>query len=1041
MTPFTSLRSLGALVSILGLSSLALLGGACDRTETPDASDTEHLGSADSALTADQCDYFDVNGKIQICHYTGSGSHPYKILKTSVQGCAHGHAGHPDDYVAVDDPTCQGGGCLPTGAPCDATLPCCSGSSCQAGTCVHDPCASNPCVSGSTCVNTPDAFYCACPASCTEGVNECQQAGCDPTNGQCSPVLPLQDGTPCANDGNPCTTDVCQAGQCAHVAGPPVCNGNNCDSSGLVCNQQSGDCATGDCSVAQDTVPGAPGAQTITLENAAVQVAPGTQIQLGGMPSMAPVNLTVQEVNVPGSVPAAPPTTDAVLYPVYKFGPSGAQFSPPLLLTIDVPLTATSPSAWLCDDTGLDCEQREGFLTLDSSVSPPRQTLTITVDHFSTVVVTQSATAVPTTVCLSLQRGLSGSVEDSNTFPGQVQTLGWSATLAAGKLGSSIGVANLKWDISAIPTGASVTSATLNLHRASYTGTAVASKVYALTGAWSEAAVTAANQPGYNATLSATTAFGAGNALRTQADVTAIVQKWKIGTIPNHGVEVTNSSTYGYTSYHSSEATNVSLRPSLDVCYTVGCPGPGCTVASGPGPVTQVAAGGNYSCALKADGSVTCWGGQTISIAAPIAQISASDTSLCARRADGTALCTFGPAPTFPGTFTQVAAGASYSCGITTGSTLACWGNAGNLNNNLPFFNFKQISVGGAVCGVRTADNSIQCVGTDFSSQFTQFVGAWTQVATSSTSTACGISGNFLSCYGNNAFGEAFHNGFGSNLTQVGMGHNYGCVLEQTGRVRCWGRDDVGQASPPAYKFTQISVGMSHACGVTAAGTVVCWGANGSGQSTIPAAFTTSPTCSDGVKNGNETDIDCGGTCPACNPASCLAIKTANAAATDGMYAVSPGGNGPFQAYCDMTNGGWTLIQSHNAGVATSSSAASVGLASATYLQANLAQALANVSTSVRITRRNTTTYVQSADSDPITRLRALAILNDPAHKDGTHWTGTALSSLNYGCTPNPNAYPDLYSACNNETGMHVQAGYHTFSFDAGAQDIDVWVR
>ncbi|WP_437957283.1 hypothetical protein WME76_39125 [Sorangium sp. So ce119] len=87
MTRFTSPRRLGAAVALLGLSSFAVLGGACSSTHTPEGSDAEHLGAAELHLIDAQCAFFEANGKTQICHYTGSASHPYTIIKTSVQGC------------------------------------------------------------------------------------------------------------------------------------------------------------------------------------------------------------------------------------------------------------------------------------------------------------------------------------------------------------------------------------------------------------------------------------------------------------------------------------------------------------------------------------------------------------------------------------------------------------------------------------------------------------------------------------------------------------------------------------------------------------------------------------------------------------------------------------------------------------------------------------------------------------------------------------------------------------------------------------------
>ncbi|MDC3956015.1 calcium-binding EGF-like domain-containing protein [Polyangium jinanense] len=202
MTHFTSLRPLRAMVTVLGLSSFAFLGGACSSTDTQDA---EHLGAAEEHLTDAQCSFFDVNGKNQICHYTGSANHPYTIIKTSEQGCINGHAIHANDYIAVGDPTCQGGGCLPATAPCDATLPCCDGLTCQNGTCV-DLCA------GVTCTAS----------------DACHVAGtCDPATGACSnPVA--ADGTAC-DDGNGCTvTDSCGAGTCTG-SGNPCQNGGTCN--------------------------------------------------------------------------------------------------------------------------------------------------------------------------------------------------------------------------------------------------------------------------------------------------------------------------------------------------------------------------------------------------------------------------------------------------------------------------------------------------------------------------------------------------------------------------------------------------------------------------------------------------------------------------------------------------------------------------------------------------------------------------------------------------------------------------------------------
>ncbi len=87
------------------------------------------------ALTLEQCSFFQSNGKVAICHLTGSPRNPYVRLEVSPSACAAGHAGHPADFVAFNDPTCNGSGSLPEGAPCDGTIECGDGLSCKASIC------------------------------------------------------------------------------------------------------------------------------------------------------------------------------------------------------------------------------------------------------------------------------------------------------------------------------------------------------------------------------------------------------------------------------------------------------------------------------------------------------------------------------------------------------------------------------------------------------------------------------------------------------------------------------------------------------------------------------------------------------------------------------------------------------------------------------------------------------------------------------------------------------------------------------------------
>ncbi|WP_437681990.1 calcium-binding EGF-like domain-containing protein [Sorangium sp. So ce131] len=187
------MRHLKSALSYLAIPAFSALLLASCTGAGPSAADSdegdEAVGEAHAALTPEQCNYFDVNGTVQICHHTGSTTKPYTIVRVSEQACVNAHSAHSGDYVTsldpnspLYDPTCGGQGCLAVNAPCDATVPCCDGLTCQSGTCVDvDECAAGTdnCDANAACTNTAGSFTCACNTgytgdgvTCTD-VDEC----------------------------------------------------------------------------------------------------------------------------------------------------------------------------------------------------------------------------------------------------------------------------------------------------------------------------------------------------------------------------------------------------------------------------------------------------------------------------------------------------------------------------------------------------------------------------------------------------------------------------------------------------------------------------------------------------------------------------------------------------------------------------------------------------------------------------------------------------------------------------------------------------
>ena len=141
----------------------------------------------------------------------------------------------------------------------------------------------------------------------------------------------------------------------------------------------------------------------------------------------------------------------------------------------------------------------------------------------------------------------------------------------------------IQFNLTAMPSGATVSRATLNLYVDAVTAGGVFD-VYQVNGAWTETGLTYNNRPalGASATGNNPITVTTGNAFLV-IDITPLVQSWLAGSTANYGVAMKLSGTNGSFSFDSKESTTYSHLPQL-VVYFNGPTGPqGPQGPQGPG--------------------------------------------------------------------------------------------------------------------------------------------------------------------------------------------------------------------------------------------------------------------------------------------------------------------------------------------------------------------------------------------------------------------------------------------------------------------------
>ena len=255
-----------------------------------------------------------------------------------------------------------------------------------------------------------------------------------------------------------------------------------------------------------------------------------------------------------------------------------------------------------------------------------------------------------------------------------------------------------------------------------------------------------------------------------------------------------------------------------------------------------VSAGKSHSCGIRADDTITCWGGhwdgQTDAPTGAFKAINAGHSHNCGLRADDTITCwgrnDDGQADAPAGAFKTVSASGSHNCGLRADDTITCWGNNVHRQADAPAGAFKTVSASGKHnCGLR-ADDTITCWGGENRYGQTDAPAGAFKAVSAGGDHNCGLrADDTITCWGRDDYGETDAPAGAFKAVSAGGEHNCGLRADDT--ITCWGNNSDGRLDAPTGAFKAVSASGSHNCGLRADDTITCWGNNWAGQNDVPA--------------------------------------------------------------------------------------------------------------------------------------------------------------------------------------------------------------
>ena len=263
-----------------------------------------------------------------------------------------------------------------------------------------------------------------------------------------------------------------------------------------------------------------------------------------------------------------------------------------------------------------------------------------------------------------------------------------------------------------------------------------------------------------------------------------------------------------------------------------------------------IASGRFFSCAIRTDQTITCWGnndyGQTDAPAGQYAAIAASNWHLCAIRTDQTITCwgwnDSGQTDAPTGQYNTIAVGGGHSCAIRTDQTITCWGWNRSGQADAPAGQYSTIAVGDEhSCAIRT-DQTITCWGNNDYSQTDAPAGQYNTIDASSNHSCAVRTDRAIACWGSYDYSFTHQSNFdpadapAGQYSTIEASPVHACAIRTDQTIACWGRDDFDDLiDPPQAQYSTIDPGSNHSCAVKTDQTIACWGNNDYGQTDAPA--------------------------------------------------------------------------------------------------------------------------------------------------------------------------------------------------------------